>query len=301
VGGEFLLHDEAKEVFRKFMWLLAEFCGIEVMTYAILNNHFHILCKVPEEIVLSDEQLIERVIKRFGEKSAQVRLLGECLKSRGSLSSELRQRFLRRMGDISQFMKELKQGFSIWYNHKHDRYGTLWAERFTSVVIEPGHRDNLSVAAYIDLNALRAGLVDDPKDYRFCGYAEALAQNGKARQGLSGLVPGKDWADKSAAYRMELFGRGAVSTTERKVEIKKEEVLEVMRRGGKLEKHELLRLRVRYFSQGVVFGSKEYVEQMFEKYRRKYFPAADKVARPVPRMEGCWILRLRSPKVSGFG
>jgi putative transposase len=301
VGGEFLLHDQAKEVFRKQMWLLADFCGIELFTYSILNSHFHLLCKVPEEIMLTDQQLIQRVINRFGEKSGQARVLLEDLKRRGSLSPDLREKFLRRMGDISNFMKELKQHFSIWYNHKHERFGTLWAERFTSVVIDPGNGDTLSVSAYIDLNALRAGLVDDPKDYRFCGYAEALAQDGKARQGLSGLVPGKDWAEQSAAYRVELFGRGAVSRTEGKLAIKKEEVLAVLRRGGKLEKHELLRLRVRYFSQGVVFGSKEYVEEVFEKFRRKYFPAADKVAHPVPGMEGCWILRLRSQKNSGFG
>jgi putative transposase len=30
------------------------------------------------------------------------------------------------------------------------------------------------IAAYIDLNAVRAGLVVDPKDYRFCGYGEAM-------------------------------------------------------------------------------------------------------------------------------
>ena len=38
-----------------------------------------------------------------------------------------------------------------------------------------------TMAAYIDLNAVRVGLVDDPKDYRYCGYAEALGGNEAAR------------------------------------------------------------------------------------------------------------------------
>ena len=32
------------------------------------------------------------------------------------------------------------------------------------------------VGAYIDLNAVRAGIVEDPKDYRFCGYGEAVGK-----------------------------------------------------------------------------------------------------------------------------
>jgi putative transposase len=32
------------------------------------------------------------------------------------------------------------------------------------------------IAAYIDLNPVRAGLCEDPKEYRYCGYAEALAK-----------------------------------------------------------------------------------------------------------------------------
>jgi len=38
------------------------------------------------------------------------------------------------------------------------------------------------MAAYIDLNAVRAGLVEDPKDYRFCGYAEAVVGHRRARE-----------------------------------------------------------------------------------------------------------------------
>ena len=68
------------------------------------------------------------------------------------------------MGDVSAFMKELKQRFSIWFNRSHKRFGTLWAERFKSVLIENAASALRTVAAYIDLNPVRAGLVEDPKE-----------------------------------------------------------------------------------------------------------------------------------------
>ena len=57
-------------------------------------------------------------------------------------------------------------------------------ERFKSVLVEGKGNPLQTMAAYIDLNPVRAGLVGDPKDYRFCGYAEAVAGNRLAKAGL---------------------------------------------------------------------------------------------------------------------
>ena len=54
--------------------------------------------------------------------------------ARRRIDADIRQGLIARMGDVSIFMKELKQRFSLWYNRHHDRFGTLWAERFKSVV-----------------------------------------------------------------------------------------------------------------------------------------------------------------------
>ena len=81
----------------------------------------------------------------------------------------------------AEFMKTVKQRFSVWYNRNHGRYGTLWADRFKSVVVEGEGNPLQTMAAYIDLNPVRAGIVDDPKNYRFCGYAEAVAGEGRAK------------------------------------------------------------------------------------------------------------------------
>ncbi|MFP4260913.1 MAG: transposase, partial [Opitutales bacterium] len=48
VGGERLLGPREKEVFRKMLWQVADFSGLEVLTYCIMDNHFHVLVRVPE-------------------------------------------------------------------------------------------------------------------------------------------------------------------------------------------------------------------------------------------------------------
>ena len=77
----------------------------------------------------------------------------------------------------------------------------------------------MNVAAYADLNAVRAGIVKDPKDYRWCGYAEAVAGKRDARRGLGHLMREKalrdpkegtmpDWRVVGREYRKLLFGIG---------------------------------------------------------------------------------------------
>jgi hypothetical protein len=153
------------------------------------------------------------------------------------------------------------------------------------VLIEGAWEPLMSVAAYVDLNAVRAGMVDDPKDYRWCGYAEATAGKHVAKRGLGFLLHreaatgGGDqvtWRVVAGEYRKLLFGIGA----ERGLSgdgkgalrrgLKREEVEKVWRAGGKLSMSQLLRCRLRYFTDGVVIGSKEFVNAFFE-CKREYF------------------------------
>ena len=60
VNGERLFDDRAKEVLRKVLWQVADFCGVEVLTYCIMSNHFHVLVRVPVLDELSDAELMRR-------------------------------------------------------------------------------------------------------------------------------------------------------------------------------------------------------------------------------------------------
>ena len=68
--------------------------------------------------------------------------------------------------------------------------GTLWESRFKSVLFEGSRRALWTLASSIDLNAVRAGIVSDPQNYRFCGYGEAMAGVKIARDGLNRVMQG---------------------------------------------------------------------------------------------------------------
>ena len=82
-------------------------------------------------------------------------------------------------------------------------------DRFKSVMVESGGDTLRTMAAYIDLNAVRAGMVEDPKDYRWCGCAEAVSGNRRSQRGLCKAVgkPMDGWEGAKARemYRCVLF------------------------------------------------------------------------------------------------
>lgn len=88
----------------------------------------------------------------------------------------LRESFFARMWDVSAFMKLPKHRLTQWFNRQQGRKGTPWQERFKSVLVD-GAGDNLAtMSAYIDLNPVRAGLVDDPKDFRCWCYGDEVVR-----------------------------------------------------------------------------------------------------------------------------
>ena len=246
VGGERLLDDVGKESLTRMLWKQAAFCGMEVITCCVMSNHFHILVRVPEAVALTDVQLIERLEGLYGPKGVPTMLARQAVAERGGIDADIRQGLIARMGDVSVFMKELKQRFSLWYNRHHDRYGTLWAERFKSVIVEDQPSSLEAVAAYIDLNPVRAGLVEDPKDYRFCGYAAAVAGNALARKGLMSLRKDRaSWSGCAAAYRVRMFVGAGAAHQSGKVILDKEKIKEVIEQGGELSLGQVYVTRVR--------------------------------------------------------
>ena len=262
VGGQALLGRREKEVLRKQIHALAEFCGVEVLTYAILSNHFHVLVRVPPQSQtsgVSERELVRRVWGLYPKDRAaawEKRL-------RGPEREAAREQLLARMGDVSKYLREVKHRFSLWYNRTHGRYGTLWAERFKSVLVEPSGLALLAVACYIDLNAVRAGLCEDPKDYRWCGYAEACAGSQRAREGLRrvlGRGEGEACSRLLSDYRLQLYGRSTPEVAGKGAGLASERIAQERARSGQLSLGELLRCRVRYFTAGTAIGTREYVE-----------------------------------------
>jgi REP element-mobilizing transposase RayT len=272
VNGERLFDDTDKEVLRLQLWQVAEFCGARVITYAILDNHFHVLVEIPKRTPTSDDELLRRLEALHRQPTARQTANLEALRRQlaaGDPGAEgRRRRLLALMGDVSAFMQLLKQRFSIWFNHRHARFGTLWAERFRSVLVESDGDALRTMATYIDLNCVRAALVTDPKDYRFCGYAESVAGGSAARRGLALAHGGGSWDETHAICRQRLFGTG-VRSGGNGASISWESFMKVAAEGGSLAIHDVLRCRVRYFTYGAILGSRAFVRGQLNSYNAR--------------------------------
>ena len=302
VDGEVYFDDPAKEVFRRQMRQSADYCGIVVQTYDILSNHFHLQIRVPKKTPLSDEELLRRYQVLNPKKRAKhLEGLRQMLAANGPEGQEWRRRQLRQMGDISPFMKSLKQRFSTWYNRAHHRRGTLWRERFKSQLVDPEKQLPSNLAAYLDLNCVRANLVKDPKDYRFCGYAEAVAGGELARQGLMDALGMTSWEKAQAAYREILFGTGA-KPREDAAAITPEALAQVVAEGSKLPLATVLLCRIRYFSDGMVLGAQAFVQAQLAAYRERTGRRKHLEPQPVPAIAD-WgeLTTLRALRGKGLG
>jgi hypothetical protein len=277
------------------------FCGVEVIAYCFMSNHFHLLVRVPEAQNLSDEEIVVRLTAFYGEKGALAVLARQSMNDHGKIDEVLRGDILCRMGDVSVFMKELKQRFSRWYNRQHERFGTLWAERFKSVIVEDQPGSLEAVSAYIDLNPVRAGMVADPKDYRFCGYAAALAGNRQLQAGILCFQKEKKWEEAAKAYRMRLFVGAGMSGHSGKAVLERGKIKEVLEKGGELSFGERMRLRIRHMTDGVAIGSKGFVNEVFVLHREKFGSRRKDGARPVGVLAKLGLSALRDLRVNAVG
>jgi len=177
-------------------------------------------------------------------------------------------------------------------------------ERFKSLVVEPSLQAMATVAAYIDLNAVRSEQVDDPADYRFCSYAAAMGGKASAMNAYRLIYGGRAFSEAIAAYRLCLFGKGAKPKGEQDKDrgvIPLEKLDAVIRSGGKVEVSELLRRRVRYFSDGMAIGSKLFLKRLYDEHR-ECFPESRK-ARFASMKGADWgeLQVVRDLKVDLFG
>ncbi len=76
---------------------------------------------------------------------------------------------------MSRLMQALGRRYVRWFNARHRRTGTLWEGRYRSTVVDTD-RYLLACMRYVELNPVRAGLVDDPSAYRWSSHRHQLGQ-----------------------------------------------------------------------------------------------------------------------------
>ena len=337
-------------MFVRMMREYETFLEVRVLSYVIMDNHFHLLVEVPPKkkgaaVDMNDEVFLAK-IQAFYPKAHYVdvtQMLERFRKAKSDgAAEELKASYTRRMHDLSIFMQCLKMRFTQWFNKTHKRTGTLWEGRFKSILVQDGYATRV-MAAYIDLNPIRAGMVGRPEDYAWSSYGEAMkpvddagrvlaraaicrvlqknrGTGGRVREENSVMVwdngvgsalgdvsnSGVDTGSESAVklgsatsmsigaadqYQMMLFADGeevfvdnpATGEVHKKVRkgFKRKDVGKVLAHGGKLTFGESLRCRIRYLSDGMTFGSRDFVDEVFQKSRSRFGPKRKSGARPM--------------------
>lgn len=298
VSGDYIFGSLEKQEFIRRMWILADFMGLEILDYVVMSNHYHQLIRVPDRVQVGNDELLRRVRNYYGTTSVEAVKLEDSIRKNTSEAETLRLRYLKQMGNLSEFEKRLKQGFSRWYNGRNNRRGTLWMERFKSVLVEDSSTFRSLIASYIDLNPVRAELVDDPKDYRFCGYGAALGGDVRCRKGIMKVLGEKSWRTAAKSYRLLVIRRGHGERAGKKGTITRKLLLETLESKGSLPKNELLRLRIRYLTDGLVLGSELFVERVFDRYRDQFGKKRETGARSMDCLAGDSVNVIRNLRVS---
>jgi hypothetical protein len=204
---------------------------------------------------LSDGAMRERLEKWFPEGR---QISDKCIED-----------FRIRWASLSKFVKDIKQGFTRFYNKRHGRKGYFWGDRFKSLIVQNG-RSLVNLLAYVDLNPVRAGIVKRPEAYRWCSLGYHV-QTGNKDNLLCIDFGMKEWDEFEPSeivrkYRQFVYETGAVNTGKGKA-MDPKIVARERKKNFKMKRFELFCYRTRYFSDAGILGSKEFVQEVFDQVK----------------------------------
>jgi len=169
---------------------LAQIFAMDVVAYAVLSNHLHVLLWTdPDRAEAWSAEEVARRWLRLCPKSIP-KGMHEELAIRQLAANERRIGVLReRLADLSWFMKTLKEPIARRANKEDDCTGAFWEGRFKSyrIVDDAGA---LTCAAYIDLNPIRAGLAETPEASEFTSVYDRI-QTWRAERRRRGRASGR--------------------------------------------------------------------------------------------------------------
>jgi REP-associated tyrosine transposase len=284
--GDYPFTDVDKEYGFRLLENLSQYFLVEVISAAWMGNHFHLVVYAPSEQELP---AIHDIAKRHNDYYKAMRKkfkYGARLPRINPRNAEQVREVSLKMIDISYFMRAFQQRFTVVFNQTYDRHGRLWSDRFKSVILEKNHSLEACVV-YVELNPVRAGLVEDPADYRFttwgryCGSGRHMFHDNFVKH-LKKDIMTEDtstWNDAEvfAYFRSELTRIVVAETGASSEEIYAEKT--AARRKESMQIRYLR--RTRHFSDGAIIGSKLFIREMAEKFRDKEKVSKKKFSRGI--------------------
>ena len=200
--------------------------------------------------------------------------------------------YRERVSNLSLFVKDVKQTFSRIYNRNKKSKGTLWGERFKSVIVEKGNT-LINCLAYVDLNAVRAGIVKRPKAYRWCSIGHHTQTGNRdgflsLDFGLEGF--GVESAQRLKKYREYLYHAGAVKK-HGKANLSRKTLEEEHRPDFQLDRTRRFRYRTRYFTDSGTIGSKAFLLGTYETFKDRLYGNRERVPKRIKGLDGMYSMK----------
>jgi putative transposase len=261
---------------RKLIELMEHFIGIyfcDIAAFCIMGNHFHVVVRVENLRDLTPAQLRKRARLLYPTPALH--------KQMSRWKDEQWERLQQRLFDVSELMRNLQSAFARWYNRTYDRRGRFWADRFKSVYLEKGDTV-LDCMLYVELNPLRAGLVERPEEWP--GSSAHLRKSGKGKWLMPLLKVTGASSDRKAVmeYRARLYYRGGIPAKAGQATIPERVVNEEVARG--FTRPGMYRQRLGYFVDGIAIGSEEFIREQIAAMREAGHYKRRK--NPIPHLDG---------------
>jgi len=154
--------EHRKDWIEEQMLSLCDIFAVEVYAFAIMSNHFHLVCYVDPlaPVQWSDAKVAERWLQVYPsrldlpENAAQ----REMRKAAIMDSPEKLQLYRQRLGDLSWYMRRLNEPFAKRCNKEESCTGRFWEDRYKSqALLDEGAI--FACMSYVDLNPVRAKMV----------------------------------------------------------------------------------------------------------------------------------------------
>ena len=267
-GKHFLLDETEKSILLGMIRGAAAFSGVDVYTYAVMSNHFHLLVRVPRKREVSNQELEKRMLALYGPAKFHAVLkkwASWTKRHQEDRVEEEKGRMRARMYDLSQFCKTFKEAYTQDYNRRHKNTGSIWEGRFRSILLEGSFRAMTTVAGYIHLNPVRAAIVERAEDSKWTGYGAGFRGDALAQAGLRALVSRiygtKDstWEQAAAVCTETINGRVSSRTATPLDDTVETDESGRPVRAGSLQA--LLRHRAAGFVKGIALGGEAFVRR----------------------------------------
>jgi REP element-mobilizing transposase RayT len=273
----YVLGDVEKDYLLNLIKHLSTVYFTEVLGFCLMGNHFHLLVKMHTGEDYSDEEIKRRFKRYYRDKDKEELNEGQI--------PYLREKW----ANLSEYVREIKQGFSRFYNKSHNRKGFFWSERFKSVIVEEGET-LINCLAYIDLNPVRAGIVDKPEQYRWCSLGYHV-QTGNKDDFLSldfGLreFGVKDDRERLRFYRRFVYEKGSVEGLEKERE-----------KGFEIGGVDRFKYRTRYFTDSGIIGTKEFVMRYYQVFKSHFSSKHEKRPKTIQGLGEVYSLKRLSENI----